>query len=268
MLITADNDVHLDLFLPVLFEDTTRSSAWKIGGSFREATEQLILHASPPARSLLEYRRSGTRIAPVQVDKAPIDELNAKLRALSARLQVLQSTVPHSTSEIISWKLIVAIAVLQGISEQVATIPSTEDVVSVLTGDPLMTWELVHLSAQFQAQYYSLRMLKQILQWWENERRRDAAIIVPDVLQQQLHMLPGIAKFHLSVKDEAAKAKLEEVLEEILTQQGAPVVRDTGTMKGKKRRDKQDKNDAAEPPRKRADLTSNPFALPDESDDG
>ncbi|KAK5169698.1 uncharacterized protein LTR77_005676 [Saxophila tyrrhenica] len=249
-------DDHLAMYLPVLFEDPTRSTAWKIGSSFREAAQMIILSASR-ATSLLEYRRSGIRTVPARVEKVSIQAIDKHLRNLEAFLGGCSAVALTGFER---WRYLVMQLALQDMLEQDIALPAKNDIAEVLAGEPQRTWQLVHLSAQFQAQYYSVRMLQQVWRWWEGETSPDDQIVVSDRLKDVLEGLPVIVDFSsssVSAGSDVSRIQWQQLADELL--ESLSLGSDTSMLEDGEDGDR----DTAEVPD--ASMANNPFAALRES---
>jgi hypothetical protein len=189
---------HLDLFLPVLLEDPTRATAWRVGFRFREAAELLILQVADTAPTLLEYRRSGTRVAATHVSKDSVTQLPEKLEKLAESIMALRTGILTFESSTRDWRSSIMALALQDLRSQGSLGPFAAEVSDILVGKHLSTWPLVHLHAQFEAQYYSIRMLKQVIHWREGLVEPP---IVPPLLESYLDGLPRLGEVFGGLND-------------------------------------------------------------------
>jgi hypothetical protein len=226
ILATIDTDFdatpteELNMYLPNLLDDPVRSDPWKIGVSFRRIAQMLILLASP-APALLEYRRSATVIMPTSVQKASVDKINCQLEALSWQLTALTTTAPLLDEHDAARFYIMQMAA-QDMAEQNLPLPAYLPIREVLAGKPHTIWNIVHLSAQFQAQYYSCKILQQVRQWWMSEHR-EHDVSWPKEVVALLDELPGIGEFfhHGGLREDSTWDQWRESIAELRGRLGA-----------------------------------------------
>ena len=184
----------LDVFLPLLFEDPTRATAWKMGAAFRETAEHIARGVG--AATLCEYRRSGQRIRRYLVDRSSTDTHDERLdnwtKVWSKYFR--KDTHLDATSR---WRLLVMRHLLSDMVNQDIALPDEAAVTIILDGTAVLTWHLAHLSAQYQAVFYSLRMLKQVLgcRLQSEERRTRTSMAHGETCWSMLKTFPGIAAF-------------------------------------------------------------------------
>ena len=153
------------MYLPFLFEDPSKSSAWLSSQSLRQIVYSCYLfHASHLVEgSVVEWSRRGNNINSeiFQFSK----EIEGAMIDLVARLKSLKVSIPARFSDIIFWRLYALYEISVWNIEQERNTASRISMAYVLTGvvNDTVSWDEVHLSAQVQAVLYSLRMLHQIL---------------------------------------------------------------------------------------------------------
>ncbi|KAF2863894.1 hypothetical protein K470DRAFT_254765 [Piedraia hortae CBS 480.64] len=156
------------MFLPMLLEDPARKAAWNTGLQVRRVAYALL----PTRPKVSEYRRSGEMIREydVAVEEDPAEVLDFLDEELAQN---------KSLSRRDCWLLISAqLALLEYEQMQPDTLKAA------LRQRDCSDWNEVHLSAQLQAAYYSLRMLYQIANFVKSL----------DVCKR-LETLPNIAEF-------------------------------------------------------------------------
>lgn len=159
---------HIDVFLPFLLDCPLRTSAWEMSTSVRQLAYGLVNLVLPQEESVLkvtEYRRlqSGSRGREWQVPAAQdLPKACADLHELFKNLQIGMSLLPEQTI----WR---ALAIYQDQELHLSTGKSGLSSTIIKRSKSVkdfpfrLTWDVIHLSAQFQGSYYSFRMLKQIL---------------------------------------------------------------------------------------------------------
>ncbi|KAL8399616.1 hypothetical protein RB594_000133 [Gaeumannomyces avenae] len=183
------DDDSLLIFLPPLVDAWTRTSAWEMGCSIRELAYRILktgLPATVPAE-VREYRRlttaasSGTRVSlPVDSDD-DIAESCTELTALMGKIRdhLDQNEKDEASSDDMAWTVL-------SMREEIQRSQDTGKESLVLhmlrrATDPdgairdCGTWDVLHLIAQLQATLYSLRMLKQALDFAASRAARKDA---------------------------------------------------------------------------------------------
>jgi hypothetical protein len=81
-------------------------------------------------------------------------------------LQLLQDQEIGTTLSIVEkWRLFAMHFTLRSIHQQRKTTPRIQDIVTILAGQRIRSWDALHMAAQYQATYYSFRMMLQIFRW-------------------------------------------------------------------------------------------------------
>ena len=218
--------MKLDMFLPALLEEPAKSAAWRIGQAFRNAAETvLLLPFEEYDMKLFEYKRSGDKVIGRQVRRSSIKRLghnttayleytrNALLAAkeLDKRSQWRFAVMEWTTSDI----------------DQVENIRADKkyltvgEIVKIVNGDASTSWSAIHLFARYQAEYYSLRMLKEILDFCR-DRDEFKRLDLPGSLNEfadELSGLPGIAEFFSTTDPDIDEEKWQKLHEQFLEKQ-------------------------------------------------
>ena len=186
----------LDLFLPFLTEDPTRTSAWRVGTRDRQLAYEALLYATANNATVLEYKRAAERVSAAKLQGWEFGTLSDRLRERIglARVQ-LKDCMQVTNDRLSGWRLFVIRVLLQDFVWEDWTFPPPEEVVAVNTGRACKTWELVHLSAQYQAAFYSLRMLAQIARYVLRTHSEKAEALFLSELVSLLAGLPSLAEF-------------------------------------------------------------------------
>ena len=194
------------IYLPILHEDSMRTSSWSYGTDLRQAAYSLIGHNA--SKAFREYARKGARIADTIVTT-----LNGrKLLRMISQIMTLLEAVTRSENDqplavcaglkvIAWWTLALHVVISTKLSGgQEANMQSAERIFGVgsTSLEHAVVWDDLHLHANAQAVLYSLRILKQVLS-------RDAALDDADVpvryqldqLKRRLHGMPTIADLFL-----------------------------------------------------------------------
>lgn len=175
------------VYLPFISDDPARSTAWNVGKETRVLAYSIALvllqpHVQQQQQhdffNIQEYRRTGARISAVLLElMSGSDSDTEGIISTSARLaSCLQNGLDTAKGmnlqqEEDAWRFVVIQHVLTHLHHECLTLPSIEDAVQVVlqgTGGSReeckeRKWQMVHLDAQYQAAYYSFRMLQQLL---------------------------------------------------------------------------------------------------------
>lgn len=174
------------VYLPFISDDPARSTAWNVGKETRVLAYSIVLVLLQPHVqqqqhdffNIQEYRRTGARISAVLLElMSGSDSDTEGIISTSARLaSCLQNGLDTAKGmnlqqEEDAWRFVVMQHVLTHLHHECLTLPSIEDAVQVVlqgTGSSKeeckeRQWQMVHLDAQYQAAYYSFRMLQQLL---------------------------------------------------------------------------------------------------------
>ena len=187
--------ISLDMFLPVLLEDPSKATAWKIGAPFRYAAESLVLMTKGLTCSVFEYKRAGIRVSASEVKKESAERLYEHFTAWSEHMQRTLQTLT-SLNHTDRWRMLIMQLTLRDMMREGMILPDAQDIVSILTGTAPTNWGLVHLSAQYQAEYYSVRMMKQVLGFvLEATSGSGESVNWLTCFAEQLQTFPKIARF-------------------------------------------------------------------------
>lgn len=180
------------VYLPFISDDPARSTAWNVGKETRVLAYSIVLLLQQQQQqqqqqeheffNIQEYRRTGARISAVLLELmsgSGSDSDTEGIISTSARLaSCLQNGLDTAKGvnlqqEEDAWRFVVMQHVLTHLHHEGLTLPSIEDAVQVVlqgtgTGGSReeckeRKWQMVHLDAQYQAAYYSFRMLQQLL---------------------------------------------------------------------------------------------------------
>lgn len=173
------------VYLPFISDDPARSTAWNVGKETRVLAYSIVLVLLQQQHdffNIQEYRRTGARISAVLLELMSGSDSDSDTEGIistSARLaSCLQNGLDTAKGvnlqqEEDAWRFVVMQHVLTHLHHEGLTLPSIEDAVQVVlqgtgTGGSReegkeRNWQMVHLDAQYQAAYYSFRMLQQLL---------------------------------------------------------------------------------------------------------
>lgn len=252
-------DQALDMYLPFLIDDSTRTSAWRAGADVRTLAYSMLRLLDPEILRIDEYERKGTRIADTPSTLIHPDELAASVvkfaESLTAALSAERSV---GLSKIGKWRLIAAGLVCRSNIENGKAPPMTLDLTRLVTSNregPL-SWSFIHTSAQMQAVLYSLRLFLQTAQitlaFLEEMQKK------PETFRE-LHELAAVLKDLPSLSEllddpaqpdggavEAAKAAISEQLKSLGIEQ--PSESSKAAKRKKKRKQKDEHATETTPP--------------------
>ncbi|KIV99801.1 uncharacterized protein PV09_08605 [Verruconis gallopava] len=150
------------MYLPVLIEDASRSSAWDVGADVRTLAYSVFRPARPSAAcSTKEVVRRGNRIVETSVQHLDLPSVLEMLGHFQALVKHLHSL---DVSRRLVWPLIALYMMCSHLQRDGRKLPSAAMLNALLVRRrPYRNWEHVQWSAQMQAAAYSLRMLHQCL---------------------------------------------------------------------------------------------------------
>lgn len=158
--VTRCLDMSLDVYLPLLLEDTSLASAWAMGQDIRTSAYSIL---APPGTTVREYRRKAQGIFVQEISTSKEESVQPSLDQIYTQISTL---VTWGSTKGLEPELLWALFAFSLVVSELNTQPSILLIVRVLNGDFDNTWDFVHLAARLQATLYSLRMLKQIAHTW------------------------------------------------------------------------------------------------------
>ncbi|RMX97022.1 hypothetical protein D0867_12933 [Hortaea werneckii] len=159
---------EVDMFLPFLFEDPARTSAWRIGSSVRKLSYEVLLYAAGRNKTtVVEYKRAAEHVSASRLQDWEPETLPIRLTECGAAIKghrdASYGQERSDRSDRSRWLRLVAQMLMSDFTHEGWSFPAPRDLVGVVLSKPCRSWTLLHLSAQYQAMFYSLRMLNQIL---------------------------------------------------------------------------------------------------------
>ncbi|KAK4495807.1 hypothetical protein PRZ48_013075 [Zasmidium cellare] len=251
---SADDEASggLRMYLPFILDDPSKKTSWNIGTGLRCLAYSLLLQHAGTSLGVQEYRRSGIRIASTPVEPLLEEEVAVQVKTLTTHIeQVLAwATENHGLSQADAWRCLVLQQVLSSLQADGYTLPSLEDSVRIIPGDKEPSWQSVHLAGQYEAAFYSFRMVKQVTAYVQSQ---SAKMSDHKGLAQQMEGLPSISIFltHSELDKQAWNAIIGQVLSTLGEKD------DSGEERPRKkaRKTKKDKKPQT------AGLEKNPFAM-------
>lgn len=156
------------IYLPLLIEDPSKAAAWNISRVLRHfaysCLKSQVSDSSP--ETILEYCRRGERIVPEVIQTFSKKKVISYTKQLAAGLETFSSLFCDFSSTI-NWRTFALSEILHHYAENQKKSPSRSALAYSITGhaNRKISWHDIHLSAQMEAVLYSLRMLKQILNY-------------------------------------------------------------------------------------------------------
>lgn len=164
----------LSIYLPFLTEDPERAAAWNIGKPSRTLAYSILLSSHASTRhgiKVKEHIRRSQRIAEHIITPLSAAEIIPSSPSIANTFHNLTSPQPSLSIEK-KWRLFSLFTLCTALLEQDKPVPSKALLISLLSqrrsqSSPPASqrhdqiWSHTHLSAQFEAAIYSLRILKQ-----------------------------------------------------------------------------------------------------------
>ncbi|KAI5360785.1 Putative PIN-like domain superfamily, Asteroid domain-containing protein [Septoria linicola] len=250
-------------YLPFLSDDPTRTTAWAVGAEVRLLGYSILLQLQKDC-NIQEYRRSGTRISAMLLEPLvdpSIDDAAIKLTSTISKV-LEEMAQEHRMTREDAWRYLVLQSNLSHLHSEGLDLPSADDAVHILLNREPRKWSLVHLAAQYQAAYYSLRILQQLLNAAIATQAVSSSSSTLATLHQQLQSLPRISAF---LHDAAGSNRKQE---QIMWREALPSLYskfaghdsvDSGDRKQTKSRKRAKKGHKKHPDD--ASLAHNPFAM-------
>lgn len=154
---------NLNMYLPFIIDDPTRTSAWRSGVSIRAQAYSLLRVLNSSITQVTEFERKGTRVAGTVVE---LDTTSSPSTILEDCLKTIEQDLERhsSLSRAARWRAAAVKLVCQSNLDNDKPPPLSGDISRLVTGtrEGILSWSFIHASGQMQAALYSLRMLSQI----------------------------------------------------------------------------------------------------------
>lgn len=161
----AGGDPELEMYLPFLLDCPSRASAWEASKPVRQLAYAILQFIRGSGiQSVSEMRRLQTESSGVRVDvpaRPDVDAVAASFLSLLSRIEAGLSG-SENTWVVLSIYQDIAMTAERGRSHPVSLCILDQDARGRLD---VCSWDFIHLLAQTQATYYSIRMLRQILEF-------------------------------------------------------------------------------------------------------
>jgi hypothetical protein len=286
-LIGADNAdkprndaMSVNVFLPFLLDCPQKTSAWEMSTAVRQLAYglmNLIVPSQQKISAVSEHRRQQNSYRGREWGLPNLEQIATAVTSLTELLVKIRERLPNS-SEVQVCK---TFAYYQDFAfandnDRQPMGPTLLPKGSQKDMPRRLTWNAVHFSAQVQASYYSLRMLKQILQVvLACDNRPDSALPHRKLLKtlEALPKLKDLTGCYGDISDEEAERQIVAVAKQIFYSQlaaesGEDRTESTTPATAKSR--KKNKRKLPEQPQSPQAVTrklSNPFELLEQSED-
>ncbi|KAL9128345.1 MAG: hypothetical protein Q9217_002949 [Psora testacea] len=222
----STNTECVDCFLPPLIDDPSRVSAWEASAKERSfAYACLSSWCTPensPTRRVEEHSRKGQRYihqrsgVDAWVDRPDWLSTYAKLLCQSCEKVARHFRVSDSN---MYWRLVGLTQVLNWYEGKRKPFPNLDVIGKAVTGvvERRWMWKEVHLSAQIQAALYSLRMIKQAMEYSCAKDTRPNFSPPVKLLFETLQKLPPLRLLmatRMELQNKASNVRLDELLME------------------------------------------------------
>ncbi|KXT02462.1 hypothetical protein AC578_7824 [Pseudocercospora eumusae] len=207
--VQSDERGGLRMYLPFLSDDPTRASAWNVGVEIRSLAYSVLLQAHKMESSIQEYKRSGSRIASSPMEPLTMEDMACMARELVSDVSKVKA-VPGVGSQLKGadgWRYLAMQHTLAHLYKEESTLPSVEEMAQVVMKREARKWHTFHLAAQYQAAYYSLRMLRQLLAHASSQATPASWDASFTGLNALLSDLPSVSRFF---DDKAGNDRREE----------------------------------------------------------
>jgi hypothetical protein len=227
----GDQSGGLRMYLPFISDDPSRSTAWRVGEDVRVAAYTILLQCHPHDRVIQEYRRSGSRVASCLLEALSGEDLAGVLGRVERA--VGEAFAGEDGLEgVDGWRVLVLGEVLRYLQMEGLARPTVEEARKVVMNGEVRKWHVVHFAGQYQAAYYSLRLLQQCVAYaqgegeGEGEGDGEGEEGSRDV-HRLLKGLPRISTFFdakVGVRQDSEGVKWDEVLVRVLEEYTAEEV--------------------------------------------
>jgi len=262
---SANQDkLEVPMYLPFLADSPSRTSAWEVSVPLRRLAYRIgTLLTTKPISSVLEYRRlqtfpGGTR---VEIPPATLDQLCVEL---VGNLGKIRACV---TDPRLQWTMLAISQEIKWSEEHGKSSTLSLDMLQAEANGTLDvgSWDFVHLHAEVQGAYYSLRMIQQVCEFVSRDHSPsdNLARLQTEIGCLSLHDgLPSISDFATlfgMIRASVSLSKLVMTLE--LGEEVAGKVQSIINPKEKKRKRQARSDGQKDSPVKTGRPSNNPFEL-------
>ncbi|KAI1209059.1 XPG domain containing-domain-containing protein [Annulohypoxylon truncatum] len=157
----------LSIFLPILFENNHILSAWTQGTNVRELAYSLLQTVVlQKVEWIVEYRTLGSLSAHAgrRIRIPDLEEVVANCARLVALLEKLTESFSSVGMQWLAFSVYRDIQYSTSEGRKILSAALIKESTSLPKSPERYSWDLIHFTAQVQAQLYSLRIVKQILE--------------------------------------------------------------------------------------------------------
>jgi XPG domain containing len=159
-----DDPALIDIWLPVLIDDASRTAPWSYGADVRRLAYSIIRPRQNQLSCTSEHMRKGLEITEVRVHHVENTQL---LKELATFHDLIVSSISMlSNGARPQWRELGLLWLCRSLVESGKDVPTRKDLELTFTGNVCHSWALIHLFAQFQAILYSWRILLQNLKMY------------------------------------------------------------------------------------------------------
>ncbi|KXT07814.1 hypothetical protein AC579_9335 [Pseudocercospora musae] len=190
-------ELGVRMYLPFLLDDPSRASAWNIGVEIRSLAYSVLLQGQKSEWSIQEYKRSGWRMASSPIESLAIEDMALMANNLASDVRKVKA-VPGLGSRLKGgdgWRYVAMQHTLAHLSRAESTLPSVDEMAQVVMNREGRKWHTLHLAAQYQATYYSLRMLRQLLAHASSQDTASSWDASLAALNGHLSDVPSVCRF-------------------------------------------------------------------------
>ncbi|CAK4031954.1 Hypothetical predicted protein [Lecanosticta acicola] len=249
------------MYLPFLIDDPGRASAWNVGTNIRALAYSLLLRCEGlESEGAQEYRRSGSRITGNLMELISLEETEEQLRASCAYFdEFFEWAKGQDLCDADTCRSVVLSQTCQYAQAGGHSLPGIKEAQQLVQGRAegrLRAWHLVHLSAEYQAAYYSLRILHQIAS--HVVAHGSIAKDVASLVRARLSTLPRIGQFFEESQEQQSWVR---VIPELMANFEAKDTDEEPVQKKRRKKTKWTKWEKEGSGQEDASGDNNPFAL-------
>ncbi|KAI9820377.1 MAG: hypothetical protein M1827_006001 [Pycnora praestabilis] len=213
------------LFLPFLIDDPNRSAAWNVGAFWRRLGCEIFKAVLPREymrENTIEYLRRGTRITGVTVPSLTMKQAESAMETFLYSWRRVKEM--FETSNVETWRIFGLCELCHWLVDDDKTLPSRTELKQLLTSRhplPIMSWDFIHLSAQWQAMLYSFRILAQLTAATSIiDRRHGQVLAFSDTvasLQEELQSLPTLHELLPTTRVKKQHQEDEKAVDDVIS---------------------------------------------------
>ncbi|KAI1176998.1 hypothetical protein F4777DRAFT_544233 [Nemania sp. FL0916] len=156
----------LSMFLPVMIEDHRRKSAWTMSGAVRQLAygilQTFVPRGSPIAIEYRTLRASNSQLGR-RVGVPGSEESLEQCHLLLHSFDILIQRIPTMGMQWLAFAIYQDVSLSEMHQQSAVSVSLVDQAKLEDIPATAPSWDLIHFTAQVQASFYSLRMLKQIL---------------------------------------------------------------------------------------------------------